>query len=47
MPYDDPYEVHIYVPGMDLNRSAWEYPVMMNVFFYRKIALNEVAPALC
>ncbi|KAI3742918.1 hypothetical protein L1987_60617 [Smallanthus sonchifolius] len=31
IPYYDPYEVHNYVPRMDLNRSAWEYPVMMHV----------------
>ncbi|KAI3676661.1 hypothetical protein L1987_86273 [Smallanthus sonchifolius] len=31
IPYYDPYEVHNYVPRMDLNRSAWEFPVMMNV----------------
>nr|GEW48687.1 E3 ubiquitin ligase BIG BROTHER [Tanacetum cinerariifolium] len=31
VPYYDPYQVHNYVPRMDLNRSAWEYPVMMNV----------------
>ncbi|KAJ9558372.1 hypothetical protein OSB04_012986 [Centaurea solstitialis] len=31
IPYYDPYEVQNYVPRMDLNRSAWEYPVMMNV----------------
>lgn len=33
MPYYDPYEVHNYAPTprMDVNRSAWEYPVMMNV----------------
>ena len=30
IPYYDPYEVQNYVPRMDLNRSAWEYPVMMN-----------------
>lgn len=31
VPYYDPYEVHNYAPRMDMNRSAWEYPVMMNV----------------
>ncbi|CAI9269800.1 unnamed protein product [Lactuca saligna] len=31
VPYYDPYEAHNYAPRMDMNRSAWEYPVMMNV----------------
>ncbi|KAJ0783572.1 putative transcription factor C2H2 family [Helianthus annuus] len=31
IPYYDPYEVHNYLPRVDMNRSAWEYPVMMNV----------------
>ncbi|KAK1426615.1 hypothetical protein QVD17_15291 [Tagetes erecta] len=31
IPYFNHYELHNCVPRMDLNRNAWEYPVMMNV----------------